>query len=67
MEEKKIMTPLEFEEEMRKIRSRYIDNCGWDDEEICHEKMDELLCEMLRQLGYGGGVAIFDGTNKWYA
>lgn len=38
-----------------------------DDEEVCHEKMDELMCETLRDLGFGEKVDIFENTPKWYA
>ena len=38
-----------------------------DDEERCHAAMDELMCDVLRQLGFGEGVDIFENTPKWYA
>jgi len=54
-----MMTPDEFEEEMRK-RS----DADWVDTD--HMRMDELMCELLRSLGYGKGVEVFEGTQKWY-
>lgn len=51
-----------FAERMRAIRLEYE-----DDEEVCHEKMDDLMCSTLRNLGYGEGVDIFENTPKWHA
>ena len=38
-----------------------------DDTEGAHGRADDLLCEVLRHLGYGEGVAIFEKMDKWYA
>lgn len=59
------MTPEEFERRMFTI-------CGGDDfydydPEISHKQADELLCEVLTQLGYEKGIAIFRSATKWYA
>ena len=51
-----------FAERMRSIRLEF-----GDDEEVCHEKMDELMCKTLRNLGYEEGVEIFEETPKWYS
>lgn len=32
-----------------------------------HETADEVLCELLRSLGYGDVVEIYDSFDKWYA
>lgn len=37
------------------------------DEEAAHGRMDDLLCDVLRSLGYGAGIDIFDDQIKWYA
>jgi hypothetical protein len=37
------------------------------DEEGRHLEADALICKMLRQLGYGMGVDVFNGMQKWYA
>ena len=37
------------------------------DEEDAHMEMDDLMLDLLRSLGYGDGVDIFENTNKWYA
>lgn len=52
----------EFADRMGYIRENY-----GEDEEVCHEKMDELMCMTLRRLGFGEGVDIFEETKKWYA
>ena len=54
-----IMTPEEFAKAMKKA-SDY-------DEEDAHSKMDGIMADLLRQLGYGEGIDIFDNTSKWYA
>ena len=36
------------------------------DEVPVHIEMDELLCKVLKSLGYGEGIKIFENTNKWY-
>ena len=57
------MTPEEFKEAMLKIYPPGIDVC----EEAAHCKADQLLCEVLRSLGYGAGIDIFDNATQWYA
>jgi hypothetical protein len=56
------MTPESFANAMRQI----FPAVGYD-EEISHQAADTLLCETLRELGYGEGVAIFEEAHKWYA
>jgi hypothetical protein len=58
----KAMTPKEFKEEMRKI---FPVNES-EDTESAHGSGDALLCEVLRSLGYGDGVKIFEEADKWY-
>lgn len=58
------MTPKEFKEEMQKI----VDKEDADgDREKCHVEADALLCKVLKQLGYGDGVKVFNDLGKWYA
>lgn len=54
------MTPQEFRDKM----SDALDN--WDTE-TAHANADDLMCRVLRELGYGEGVDIFESTPKWYA
>lgn len=56
------MTPEKFKEEMAMVERVYN-----DDPETMHEKMDYLMANTLRKLGYGDGVDIFDRVTKWYA
>lgn len=56
------MTPEKFKEEMAMIERVYS-----DDPETTHEKMDYLMANTLRKLGYSDGVDIFDSVTKWYA
>ena len=42
-------------------------NAPHGDIETIHEDADKLLCEVLTQLGYGAGVALFRAMNKWYS
>ena len=54
------MTPEEFKEKMILLN---------DDRDIeySHIKADELMCDILRELGYSEGVEIFENMHKWYA
>jgi hypothetical protein len=61
MEDEKPMSPDEFKSRMRWIYRSPVDV------ESAHVAADALLCEMLRSLGYGDGVAVFEGSTKWYS
>lgn len=37
------------------------------DIEYIHRAMDEIMCEALKDLGYGKGVHVFETTQKWYS
>ena len=37
------------------------------DEEVCHGRADDLLCEILNDLGYNDIVEEFEKLPKWYA
>lgn len=37
------------------------------DHEANHGEADDLMCALLRSLGYGDGVAVFEAGYKWYA
>ena len=56
------MTPTEFKEKMIEIADEFD-----EDEELRHIKADELMCELLADLGYGEGVEVFECMSKWYA
>jgi hypothetical protein len=41
-------------------------DCGRDTERL-HARLDDLLCEVLRQNGYHRLVYLFEHTEKWCA
>lgn len=55
-----MMTPEEFAKRMQQIADS-------GEPESAHIDADELMCFILRKLGYGDGVAIFDDMRKWYS
>ena len=57
------ITPEEFAKRMQGIKELYSD---FHDTDERHIAMDNLMCELLRELGYGEGIDIFDNTSKWY-
>ena len=62
------MTPEEFAKKMKKISDNLkYQNDAYHDEEVAHMQMDDLMSDLLRQLGYGEGIDIFENTNKWYS
>lgn len=56
------LTPTEFAEQLGRIA---ISSRG--DPEVAHSIADELMCELLKDLGYSDGVRIFRDMDKWYA
>lgn len=57
-----LYTPQEFAQAMAELRDRY-DREHLDE---CHLAMDDLMCELLRELDYEEGIDIFETTEKWY-
>ena len=58
----RVMTPAEFKDAMWRIR---IDPDGTPEDK--HIEADELMCELLTDLGYGEGVRFFREMEKWYS
>ena len=56
------MTPEDFKKKMGDL----FPHTGYD-EEGAHGDADDLMLDLLRQLGYGEGADIFDDASKWYA
>lgn len=56
------MTAKEFEEKMKQIQEQF-----GGDAEMSHARMDDLMCGVLRTLGYGDGVNVFINSLRWYA
>ena len=62
-----VLTPEEFSIAMMQIKSGTCYDERRYDEEDQHRDADELMCNVLRSLGYGDGVDIFDDMYKWYS
>lgn len=60
------MSPEEFADKMIEIAS-YADEYGYFDDEVAHVKADNLMCALLRSLGYQEGVRIFENLPKYYS
>lgn len=58
----RVVTPEEFFNIMKKIHDN---DKGY--EENWHADMDNLMCRVLTDLGYGDGVDVFYDTDKWYS
>lgn len=56
-----LITAAEFERKMREIAEIKHDDEGR------HMKADDLLCKVLKSLGYEKGVEIYESIGKWYA
>jgi len=54
------MSAEEFYERMKELTK-----CNY--EEQFHIEADDLMCLLLRQLGYEKGVEVFENTPKWYS
>ena len=69
-EDNHVLTPEEFTKAMKDISDKLANPPKYRpyyDEEDAHMEMDDLMLDLLRSLGYGDGVDIFENTNKWYA
>jgi hypothetical protein len=56
------MTKEEFYYEMLQLKEQY-----GDYEELFHSLADDLMCNLLVELGYEAGVDVFLETPKWYS
>lgn len=61
-EKPKPISPSTFGKRMRKIMREFA-----DDPEVKHIKADDLMCEMLEELGYEEGARVFRRASKLYA
>ena len=55
------MTPEKFKNEMIAIAERNLGLEGF------HLEADDLICKVMRELGYSDGIEIFEKHEKWYA
>jgi len=60
------ISPAEFERRMREISEFHHPGRSCDPE-WQHGMADDLMCAVLRELGYGAGVEIFVKMEKWYS
>lgn len=60
-----LVTPDEFAERMKRIAEN--ENNIFIDQEDSHRAADDLMCELLYDLGYKKGIEIFEDMPKWYA
>lgn len=61
------MKSNEFKEKMEEIiKSNMLPVYGFDNE-AAHISADNLMCELLIQLGYEEGIQIFKDMPKWYS
>jgi hypothetical protein len=56
------MNPETFKQKMYEIR-----DAEHNDVETKHIDADEIMCEVLIELGYGEGITIFQKMKKWYS
>jgi hypothetical protein len=54
------MTPEEFKQAIIEAFEEY-------GTEESHKMADVIMCDLLRALGYGDGVDIFEQHGKWWA
>lgn len=64
--DQRVLTPEEFAIAMAQIKTGVCYDRMYDQEDQ-HFDADELMCNVLRSLGYDEGVDIFDSMPKWYA
>lgn len=57
-----MLTPDEFEAAMRKIFAEH-----GADLERAHGYADELMCNLLIEMGYGAAVGFYLDQERWYA
>ncbi len=57
-------TQQELLEKYKKAMTEAIDQ---GDVEVGHGNCDDVLCELVRELGFGDVVEIYNTQNKWYA
>ena len=65
-----LLTPEEFTKSMKDISDKLVNPPkyrSYYDKEDAHMEMDNLMLDLLRALGYGDGVDIFESTDKWYS
>ena len=49
------------------VNDRIRQNAHEHDTEMLHRDLDEILCNLLTELGYHDVVSAYNSTDKWYA
>ena len=57
-----MLTPGGFRRKMKRLKDEW-----GEDEERVHGLMDNLMAELLTELGYGAGIKIFKAQRKYYS
>lgn len=55
-----MITPAEFEDKMMEI-------AAIGEPEEMHGRADDLMCEVLIDLGYAAGIRVYDKMERWYS
>lgn len=51
----------------RDVALQKLEDCvNSDDPAVAHREADEVLCELLRTLGYADVVDAYEDVRKWY-
>lgn len=59
-----------LEEDKKRLERKYLDRieeAEKDDCELYHIKADQVLCNLLNELGFGALVERYESKSKWYA
>lgn len=56
------MTSQEFAEKMKAIEDKH--DGDW---EVIHSQGDDLMCILLRELGYSDGIDVYETWVRWHA
>jgi len=63
----KILHGVYFEERKKYYTELMRSAASNHDTEVAHGDADDLLCMLLKELGFDELVAIFEDMDKWYA
>jgi len=62
-----MMTPEEFHAKMLEIFHIPEGRIYHPDSEAAHCAADDLMCNLLSEMGYTAGIQVFIDAEKWYA
>lgn len=62
------MSPEEFKVRMEQIVAHdWASGSEYQSPDVVHSNADDLLCELLRSLGYGDGIAVYESLARYFA